>query len=288
MRTMKIIAEIITFNPDIKILKENIDSIYPQVDSLLIVDNDSRNFLEIKKLLSRYCNIKLIKNPHNLGIAQALNQGLNFAKENNFSWIFTLDQDSLCGNFLIQEYKNYIENYMTNKTIILTPQILDLNSKKNVLQNENESKYENVNFAITSGSLINITNAFKIGCFDQKLFIDYVDYDFCINAINHKYEIVKVNKAILYHRLGEIKEYNMQIFKVEVTNHSPLRRYFLFRNKIILYKKYLWTNSYWVTKNILSSLKVFIKIMIFEKQKKDQFINILKGLNDGFKYKEKL
>ena len=77
----KICAGIVTFNPEISRLSENIDAIRNQVDAIFIVDNNSNNINIIKKIISKDSGIKLICNNQNRGIATALNQLMKAAED---------------------------------------------------------------------------------------------------------------------------------------------------------------------------------------------------------------
>ena len=48
-KQVKILAQIITYNPEIKLLQKNIESILHQVDNVLIYDNGSANIKEFGK-----------------------------------------------------------------------------------------------------------------------------------------------------------------------------------------------------------------------------------------------
>ena len=64
-------AGIVTYNPDIDILNINIKSIRGQLETVIIVDNGSKNFEEIERLAGEH-NIQIISNQKNFGIAAAL------------------------------------------------------------------------------------------------------------------------------------------------------------------------------------------------------------------------
>ena len=69
-----IYAGIVSFNPDISRLEENINAIYSQVDKIIIVDNNSKNVSDINTITDKLKNVFLINNNNNFGIAKALNQ----------------------------------------------------------------------------------------------------------------------------------------------------------------------------------------------------------------------
>ncbi|UVP54719.1 hypothetical protein [Bacteroides thetaiotaomicron] len=58
---MKIVAGIILYNPDIDRLMDNISAISPQVESIIIIDNNSINIIEFEEKLTRNNKIKLVK-----------------------------------------------------------------------------------------------------------------------------------------------------------------------------------------------------------------------------------
>ena len=92
----KVVAGIVTFNPEINCLDNNISSIYNQVDEIYIVDNGSDNWEEIKKLINNYKKIMIKRLYINQGIAKALNELCSMAIVNGYDWILTLDQDTIC------------------------------------------------------------------------------------------------------------------------------------------------------------------------------------------------
>jgi len=281
-----ILGSIVTFNPDVKVLLENISAIYKQLDALIIVDNGSKNLLEFEKIINKkFPQIKIVKNIDNYGIAKALNQSLEYANNNQFTWLLTLDQDSRCAPEFIGQMKHNIRDCSGNgKTLVYCPRIVDLNERKdNTNLKKTSALIEKVDFAITSGSLVNVDNAINIKGFDNDLFIDYVDFDFCIRGMNAGYDIYRIHDAILYHRLGEIKVYKFMNFEFSVTNHNEIRRMYMYRNKVYLYKKYFKSNFLWVLRNILSSFKVVALIIIFEKNRLKKMKYIFKGIFKGIR-----
>ena len=74
---------------------ENMSNVLAQTDGLVVVDNGSK-IDEISPLrkASQNHGFQLIENDVNLGIAEALNQGVRWARANGFSWVILFDQDS--------------------------------------------------------------------------------------------------------------------------------------------------------------------------------------------------
>lgn len=173
-----ILAGITLFNPDVARLEENISSIYGQVDRVICVDNGSDNIKSIEDcVLKNWKNITIIKNGKNEGIAKALNQMFEFAIEQQYEYVLTLDQDSVCPDNIIEEYNKYLDEHKLGS---LCPQCVDRNFKSEL---NNEDVIE-VDKCITSASLVPVSAWNDVGGFNEELFIDFVDHDFVLSLRN--------------------------------------------------------------------------------------------------------
>ncbi|CEN23759.1 family 2 glycosyl transferase [[Clostridium] sordellii] len=280
------IAIIITYNPDIPRLKRNILSIYKKVNFILIVDNGSLNEEYIENLMSKEIeskNFEIIKNKENLGIASALNQGIRYAYDKNYIWALTLDQDSIVDEGMMDTYYKYIYECNNLKDIvILSPSIIDenINTPFKV-----ETYEEEVSMVITSGSLTNVDITLKLGGFKEHLFIDSVDFEFCLNAKSKGYRVIRINEARLFHQLGNIKIHKLFGKNLITTNHSKLRRYYYFRNKIYIWKRYFHIFPKIIFRNIFSAIKTIFLIIIFEKDRSSKLKYSIIGIRDGLNNK---
>ena len=50
----KLGAGIVLYNPEVELLKKNVDALYNQVDKLLLYDNGSSNYQEVKSIFGNY------------------------------------------------------------------------------------------------------------------------------------------------------------------------------------------------------------------------------------------
>lgn len=271
---------IITYNPDIKIVKKNLDIYNKKEIKIVIVDNSSNNIAEIMSLITNYKNVSIIKNEENKGVANALNQIMLHFQELDFKWVLTFDQDSLIPDNVLDLMIDYID---LNNIGILAPHI-------NYGFNFEEKKHYNniideVDWCITSGSMVNINAWSDVGGFDESFFIDFVDTDFCYRIKNKKYKICKINNIELKHQLGNLKIYNVFGKKIKVMNHNKMRKYYYSRNSIICHKK---NKTYYKSKQMIKDISlILIKTIGFEKNKIEKTIYIIHGIIDGIKYKEK-
>lgn len=275
---MNICAGIVLFNPEIERLNENIEHIRKQVPILILVDNGSDNLGDVKNLICDLPNIILLENGKNCGIAQALNCILLQAQKEHYEWVLTLDQDSVSDDNLIKTYRGFLENYQENNIGCLTCNIID----RNFNLEKKETGFEDIDYCITSGSLMNVETTLKVGGFDESMFIDKVDCDICINLRKHGYRVVKVAYNGLLHEIGHAKQINLGFRKWELYNHSSFRRYYMCRNASYLLKKY---HDKYVLKMFLKEIFQFILVLLFENNKREKAQKSIKGFFDGFKYK---
>ena len=270
---MKILAGIITYNPDIERLNENISLIEGQVDLIVIIDNcsKSRDFINLIKDK----NVVIIKNDSNYGVAFGLNQIFDFAIRNQFDWVLTLDQDSVVTSTLINEYRKYL--FLPNIGV-LTCNIIDRNFKTII---DDSFVVKKIPSCITSGSFCSVYAFIKSGGFDETFFIDCVDFDFCYALRIAGYYVYQINFNGLLHEVGHAKAHKLFHKSVIVYNEKPIRHYYMARNYIFLAKKYPSFIS--KKKAFCFEIKQLFLLCIFEKNKITKLNYRIRGIRDGIK-----
>lgn len=276
-----IIAGIVSFNPDLKRLEDNIRSIQNQVEQVLLVENGSKNQDEVLSFVrENFPQVLLLTNSQNQGIAVALNQLLAKCREMGGKWLLTLDQDSVSPDNLISTYQKYLQ---MEQVAMLCPRIIDRNSGMAVEHKDDGANvpFVEVDRCITSATLMNTQAADEIGNFDEKMFIDYVDFEYCIRLRKSGYKIIKVNETELLHELGNTVTRRFLGKKIQVLNHSPFRKYYYIRNIIYTYRKHkdVLPRFYYV-KPIVG---IYIKTMLFERDKMEKLKKMQQGFRDGKK-----
>ena len=270
--TKSIIAGVVTYNPRITLLQKNLSALRELVDRVIVVDNGSVNLTDIKKIIGGIGSISLIENQRNLGIARALNEIMETAIEYEYSWVLTMDQDSVDPTNLVSEYVKYLDSSVG----MLCPIIFDRN--KNQLPTTYLGTHE-VKECITSGSLVNVSAWQKVNGFDEKLFIDGVDFDFCERIKKTNYRILEVGTVVLSHAIGNITMRKFFFWDVAVKNHSAFRKYYIARNTIYLAKKN--GNVARQIKSYLQVAKQVSIVIMYEQDKKQKLIAICRGMIEG-------
>lgn len=263
---------VVWYNPSEKELK-NIESYYGHLERIYIIDNSDNNNSElIDSIDLSKRKIKYFPNYSNLGIASALNKGCSSAIEDGFKWILTMDQDS---TFLEHEIRRFINEFeikiQEHKDIaIIAPRTSDVQF------------HGFVDKVITSGNIVNLHAYQLVGGYDDELFIDEVDHDFCFKLLEAKYKIFVLSDVRMVHSLGNSKIHNFIFnYKFHVMHHSPARKYYIIRNRLIVRKRYpLYTRRY-----MKDNIHLLISIILFEKNKIDKIINCVKGYLDYKKHR---
>lgn len=224
----KVAAIIVSYNPD-KNLLDSVNLLISQVEKIIIVDNGSieekrKDISSIKDIDNE--RIEIIFNEENLGIATALNIGVREALKQGFNWILTMDQDSKASKDMVEkmfEVYNNIDEKERKSILSIFPNFVD-ERIQSIEENSVMNTYEYVDADITSGNLVNSEVFDKVGFFDDSLFIDLVDTDFCMRLNEKNIKMIKVRDAILYHSLGESQSVKSILGKFNTSNHSAFKK----------------------------------------------------------------
>jgi rhamnosyltransferase len=271
-------AVMVTHNPQ-PTFAANVAAIAMQVGRIVIVDNGSsddsaRQLLELEGLAS----CKVIRNLHNLGIASALNQGVNHAMDGGFDWICTFDQDSSIGNgFISMMLGTYHKSTAAEKVALITPTYVDRDSGIPLRLRADCSG--EILATMTSGTMIPARVILGLGLFDETLFIDAVDTEFCLRARRQGMLILQ-SPAVLTHSLGRTTYHRLFGLRFGATNHSAARRYYIARNRWRLLARYA-TDWPWVWREIKTMLFDTTKIALVEEHKWSKFCAMAAGSLDA-------
>jgi rhamnosyltransferase len=281
----RICAIIVTYNCGNDVYN-TINSVVSKVNELIIVDNGSdKDTIEALQKYREHNNITILFNKDNLGIAKALNIGANYAIEKDYEWILTLDDDSIVTenmiHIMLQAYEGLNEQERV-KVALLAPKHVEKTIQINNEKIDKDTKFSisKVNTEITSGNLIKTKILKQINLYKEDFFIDFVDHYLCLVLKKKGYEIIRVEEAILLHSLG-ISHPKVILGKaITVTNHSPIRRYYMTRNRMNMWREFKNEFPDWVSEDRMRFINETIKILLYEKSKWRKMKMIIKGIRD--------
>lgn len=254
---MMICAIIVSFNPERKSFIALLRNLSPQVDRIVVVDNsppENNDVLQFCQTSGTDFNqtILLVRLGDNLGIAAALNIGIQKAQALNADFVLLSDQDSLPEAKMVNSlHKAYSELIARGICVgVVGPTFTDLHTGLTYpfqvrlpkrffyghkMPTKEEPQVEALTM-ITSGSLIPLDVIKEVGLMREDLFIDMVDCEWCHRARWKGYSVYGTGLATMYHRMGEHKLRIWYLRWRYESAYSPLRIYYRMRNFVALWK----------------------------------------------------
>jgi rhamnosyltransferase len=240
----------------------------------IVLFRPSKKELEIIKEYRNYgYDILIYDNSfNNKGLSYRYNQALDYAQKNNKQWILLLDQDSYIDKNSFIKYIKCINNFKSNNIAIFS-----INTKH---KDTIDCIYQLNKIHISSGSIINVEIALKIGSFDDNLFIDEVDHEFALKAIVNGYKTVFFKKIYIKHKLG----YKENLYQISYNCYRSERYYYMIRNFLYISKKFKKINNKAII-NFLKKrrrylVKFFLKSLLLCKNRIEIFKKLMKGWYD--------
>lgn len=273
---MNLLAAIILYYPDRAVVIRNILQFVKYVDKLIIWDNTPENDTSFFNELNEYSNKIIYRGEkENCGISYPLNRCAEYAIDNCFTHLLTMDQDSYFIDF--DAFKKNIECNVSNARIF-APLINRESDKTNLT-------YQVVDYVIQSGSVFDVRVFREIGFFREDFFIDQVDIEFCYRARKNGFQSIIFNCSSLNHELGHSKGGKKILGSIHITsdNYPAFRRFYLVRNTILLmrlYPEFFHSEHiiYFIRKTIFRQIA---KIILSERNKLGKVYSIIKGVFTG-------
>lgn len=219
---MKIAALFVAYHPDIEQLLNNVAAVIDSVEYVLVWRNSVADYSPLASLSDK---VILLGDGENRFIAYPLNRALQWCSSHDCDFLLTMDQDSTWSDFAA--FKKCVELNRDNSIAIYAP-VINHNGS-------GDTSMSNVDFVITSGSLVNVAVAQKIGGFNTKYRIYWVDSEFCYKVRANGYKIMQFSDFSLKHNLGNPTK---TLFGFTTSNYSPQIYYFIFRNMLWEHRQY--------------------------------------------------
>ena len=232
-QSMAIAGVVILYHPEQEVIR-NIQSYLPFVDKLYVADNTEKTISNVASQLRSHDKIQILYDSNNEGIAKRLNEASRLAIAEGYNWLLTMDQDSMFEDGELENYLLCAGSFLyKDRTAMFGVEYEQRPSTK-------ECEGKEAVQVITSGSILNLNLFSEIGDFDEALFIDEVDLEYCYRSIVKGYKIIQFSNIFMVHHLGKVSHHKS--FKnLAITPrvlHSPIRLYYMVRNYLYVAKKY--------------------------------------------------
>lgn len=234
MARPRIAASVVLFHPTEEV-ESNVGSYLGEVERLFVVDNTPRPDPEGLPCLRRNPKVRWLELGRNAGVAAALNRACEQAREEGIEWLLTMDQDSAFAPGQPGELLAEFEALADRSSVAIfcptynfaTPGV-----------DPHEQRFIELDIVLTSFNLLNLASQQDVGGFDERLFIDEVDHDFCLRARLRGYRIVQATRLVVRHQAGNLAQATHRGVRIEYQRHPPERLYTMTRNTLILARRY--------------------------------------------------
>jgi rhamnosyltransferase len=286
-----------------------LDTIAPQVEQVVLVDNGSVDQQPWLRGIGDQRRLELLLLDRNVGVAAAHNLGIARARTLGADAVLLLDQDSVPAPDMVAELRKALLALQRNgesvaavgpchldqRTGAQSPFVrfgffanehllcgrrLEAGSGKREADANPENRTIECDHLITSGTLIPISSLDGVGGLDEGLFVDNVDTEWCFRAISKGYKVFGACSARMSHAVGDTLRETWVPYSDEVVIHSPIRLYYIVRNHLLLYGRG-YTPARWT---IQDAPRLMYKAMLFTTSispRRKNLSMIVKGLWDG-------
>jgi rhamnosyltransferase len=242
-------AVIVTYRPDVDSVQRLVKLLRPQVQVLYVVDNGSAaDMMQRLQVLAASAACEFVRFGNNRGIAAAHNEGIARAADAGLDYLVLFDQDSLPAHDLVARLVAAHEGLRSEGHRVAAVGGLWADERSGRLgrfyrirggrivglQCAEAAPPVEVDFLISSGSMLSMTAVREIGPMREDLFIDHVDTEWCLRAGRAGWRLYGVPAARLTHSLGDAARRVWLGRWREVAVHSPDRNYYEVRNTLLL------------------------------------------------------
>ena len=274
------LAAVVTYFPG-PYLAGHLAALRGQVDDVVVIDNGSPNFAGIEAA-AREAGCRVIGNGANLGVAAALNQAARLAIDEGFDWLATFDQDSLIPPGAIAGLLDVHAGHPDRERIaIVAMSHRDRNTGRDYHVRfdiiSEAPHWRNVRTAITSGSLVRVAILKTVGLFDEALFIDSVDHDFCMRCRSRGLLVIESRDQVLEHAIGEGTVDKVLWREVTSAHHSPTRHYYITRNTLEMCRRNLLSDPTWAVNQAYLLGVRFVTMLFLENERRGKVAATLQG-----------
>lgn len=273
-------AVVVTYLPDTAQLHELLVALSPQVECMHVVDNTPQADASVENQLRalRLPNLQLTRLGENLGIARALNVGVEQALLAGATYVLLSDQDSLPQPDMVAGLLRGAQELTARGVRVgaVGPTFTDAHTGLTFpfqvdvpgrlfyghMRTSAERPLVEALSLITSGTLIPASAWAAVGAMREDFFIDKVDIEWCHRARAAGYKLYGTVYAIMAHRMGDARLRVWYFGWRLESSYSPVRIYYQMRNFVVLCRlnfisaRWKWRNG-WYTFGVVYSQVLF-------------------------------
>ncbi|MET3919688.1 glycosyltransferase [Arthrobacter sp. UYEF20] len=283
------VAGVVTaYRPDAGLIS-NVASLLRQLTAVVVVDDGGGPGFDPIFAALEDAGAEVVRLEKNSGIGAALNAGISRAREGSRpAYILTVDQDS----YLPQGYIRALHDAAVAARAagiqpgLVSPARIQGNPVKRAGSRNGIALGRE---PIQSGLLIPVATLDAIGGFWEELFIDLVDTEYYFRALDAGLPTV-LAKTEFNHSLGTMVEASIFGRTIDVGGRplkvriaATWRYYYIFRNRVLVGRRYATRNPAWVAAGIWTDLRHLLVVTLLAPGRTVRLSYALKGITDGFR-----
>jgi rhamnosyltransferase len=290
-------AVVVAYKPDMNRLAALLRAVASQVSGVVIVDNGGEA-AQIQRLVHSQSlqSCTVVGMSTNIGVAGAQNEGLRISTSAGADYVVLFDHDSVPDAGMIARLLGALESEIRKGRQVAAagPAFSEERSatsssyfvrfglfgrQRIYCRNANEGVIP-ADILISSGMLIPVNALAEVGLMDDAFFIDHVDTEWCLRARSRGYGLIGVCGARMSHQLGDSS--TRLIGGRRVFMHNATRRYFMFRNSVLLYRRD-YPPLRWKIADALRMVGLMAAILLLSLRKREQLRAAFLGIHDGLR-----
>lgn len=218
---------------------EQIETVCSQLvglgDQVLVHDNSVT--VEAREHVHAVCaayGIEQISAGENIGTAGGLNNLLEHAARSGVTWLVYFDQDSI----LAEGYGKYLYglDYCAADVAMVGSRYVHPGQEA-APASSSEAMLTETQFLIASGTAMRTSALLDVDGFDRRMFLDVVDHEICMRLRRFGWRLMVDDARVMTHEIGEHSAIVLR--RVRISRHPLWRRYQMWRNSMILLRRYL-------------------------------------------------
>lgn len=277
-----IAAVVTTFDPGPAVLR-NLRQIATQVKLVIVVDDSGQGVARAVIESAGFDHLVLLVNEQNLGIAAALNRGVAEAAARGCRWVITLDDDTMVSDGYVRDVFRFMGSHPDMGLDMIACRRQQEGGSESACRSGEEISFKEKRNLITSGCVFDVATHDAVGGFDESLFIDLVDFDFCIRLRKSGRKIIELGRVGMTHTVGASRTVNFLGVVLTVYNHAPFRLYYQARNAILFAGKHWRFDPLLCFVLLLDLVRLPSKAIAFESRKWARVRYVIAGVLDGLR-----
>jgi rhamnosyltransferase len=272
------------FRPDEQVLS-NLRALSVQAPVVAVDDGSPSSCAGILREIDALPGVDLLRGAENKGIAAALNKAVAAASIRGATLLIFFDQDSVPAPDYVQVACEIFNEGITSAEIgALGP--WDQNPRIGGDKSTAEDFVER-RALIQSGMVVPACWFHTHGQFDESLFIDGVDTEFCLRLRSAGLWVGATPRLKMEHRLGVGSDSYRYLwfgpFRPTATFHSADRRYYINRNMVHLLRRFGRSEPRWAAVHMRRTSGNNLAALVLEGGKRSKVAAIFAGLWDGLR-----